>query len=130
MSQKRTDADHIRLQFFQKHEILDQILCRLKRRTDHKASTNLITDLFQCPQTTLSRFTIQWLRMQLSVMTGICCLFPQQIPVCPGFFKAFIAFIRLFTNREGKRTVRIIFLNPLDNIYHLIIGIIGILASL
>ena len=63
-------------------------------------------------------------------MTGICCLFPQQIPVCPGLKIHLITLFFTLSHREGHGTVRMYGLDCFYDMAQIQIRIMGIFPTL
>ena len=98
MRDKWSDSDHLWIQFFHEQHIFGQMLCCLIGGTDHESGSDLVTNLFQIPQTLLTVGGAQRSGMQHTIMLIITGFVSEKISVGSGVEKGLIGFTGFFTD--------------------------------
>ena len=80
---ERSHAYHLRFQFFQKSDVIQQAIPCLTGRSHHHAGSCLIPQSFQRPQAFPTPGTVHLTRMQTGIMHLIPCFMAKQVTTSP-----------------------------------------------
>ena len=130
MREKWADADHLRFKFMDKLQVFCQMFRCLKRRTDHKTGSGLITDRFQISEALNPVFTPKTHWVKFSIVFRVSCFVTQKIAVSSGIKPFLISRLFPFAYRQRNSTVRIGTADRSNNVRHGMICIRHIFTAL
>ena len=130
MMDKRTYTNHLGIERLHKQQVVRDVLSRLKRRSDHNSTADLIADFLKIVQTVHTVFERLLGRMKLFIVLRVRGLVAEQVSVRAEVEEPLIAFAAFFAERERKSAVGVARLYFADDFSHTLVGEIRIFAAL